>query len=124
MRERIVAAAARQLVILVGPEKLVPVLGSHGKLPVEVIPFGIAVCRRQLSDLNCIPQLRLDDGKPHITDNGNYILDCQVAPLERPAELEQAIAAIPGVVGSGLFLNMQPTILVQRGESAEVQQSS
>jgi ribose 5-phosphate isomerase A len=120
VREKIVAAAARRLVILVGPQKLVGVLGSHGKLPVEVIPFGLSVCQRQLSALNCLPHLRLDEGKPHVTDNGNYILDCRIGPLDRPAELEQAIAAIPGVVGSGLFLNMKPTILVQRGETPEV----
>ena len=50
VREKIVASAARQLIILVGPEKLVPVLGAHGVLPVEVVPFGLPVCRRRLEN--------------------------------------------------------------------------
>jgi ribose 5-phosphate isomerase A len=124
VREKIVAAASRRLIILVGPEKLVPVLGTRGILPVEVLPFGLALCRRRLADLGCVPQPRLHDGQLYITDNGNYILDCKVAPLARPAELEQAIRAIPGVVGTGLFLGMAPTVLVQKGETVEVRQGS
>jgi ribose 5-phosphate isomerase A len=123
VREKIVAASARRLVILVGPEKLVPVLGSHGKLPVEVIPFGLPLCRRGLTSLGCAPELRTHDGRPFVTDNGNVILDCRVSPLARPAELEQAIRAIPGVVGTGLFLGMVPTVLVQRGDTVEVHQA-
>src|SRR5262249_61835124 len=57
VREKIVAAASRRLIILVGPEKLVPVLGSRGILPVEVLPFGLALCRRRLGALGCGPPL-------------------------------------------------------------------
>jgi ribose 5-phosphate isomerase A len=124
VREKIVAVASRRLVILVGPEKLVPVLGSRGILPVEVLPFGLALCRRRLADLGCVPQPRLHDGRLYITDNRNYILDCKVAPLAQPAEMEQAIRAIPGVVGTGLFLGMAPTVLIQKGETVEVRQGS
>lgn len=122
LREKIVAAASRRLVILVGEEKLVPALGSHGKLPVEVVPFGLAPCRRRLEALGCTPELRVHDGKPFVTDNGNYTLDCRVAPLDRPAELERAIRDVPGVVGTGLFLGMADTVLIQRGGTVEVQQ--
>jgi ribose 5-phosphate isomerase A len=122
VREKIVAASSRRLVILVGSEKLVPVLGSHGKLPVEVVPFGLALCRRRLEALGCVPQQRLHEGKPFVTDNGNFILDCQVGPLDRPADLERAIEAIPGVVGTGLFLGMAHTVLIQSGETIEVRQ--
>jgi ribose 5-phosphate isomerase A len=124
VREKIVAASARRLVILVGPEKLVPVLGSHGKLPVEVVPFGLALCRRGLSALGCVPELRTHQGKPFVTDNGNLILDCRVGPLTRPAEMERAIRAIPGVVGTGLFLGMAHTVLIQNGSEVEVRQRS
>src|SRR5262249_23581694 len=120
VREKIVAASARRLVILVGAEKLVPVLGAHGKLPVEVVPFGLALCRRRLAALGCPPEQRLRDGQPFVTDNGNVILDCRVSTLTRPAELEQAILAIPGVVGTGLFLGMADTVLVQDGDRVEV----
>lgn len=124
VREKIVAAASKRLVILVGDEKLVPVLGSHGKLPVEVVPFALAPCRRALAALGCRGEVRLSAGKPFVTDNGNPILDCALQPIERPAELERAIRAIPGVVGTGLFLGMAHTVLVQRGDTVEVRQRS
>jgi ribose 5-phosphate isomerase A len=120
VREKIVAASSRRVVILVGEEKLVPVLGSRGKLPVEVVTFGLAYCRRGLSALGCVPELRMQGGKPFMTDNGNLILDCRVGPLTRPAELERAIRAISGVVGTGLFLGMAHTVLIQRGSEIEV----
>jgi ribose 5-phosphate isomerase A len=124
VREKIVAAAAKRLVILVGEEKLVPVLGSRGKLPVEVLPFGLAVCERALTALGCAPELRQEGDKPYATDNGNYILDCRVGPLEAPQDLEQAIRAIPGVVGTGLFLGMKPTVLVGKADCVEVREAT
>jgi ribose 5-phosphate isomerase A len=124
VREKIVAAASRSLVILVGPEKLVPVLGTRGKLPVEIVPFGIGPCRRALASLSCAGQPRQQDGKLFLTDNGNIILDCQVAPIESPAELERKIHSIPGVVGTGLFLNMASTVLIQHGDQVEVRRPS
>ena len=120
VREKIVAASSRRLVILVGAEKLVPVLGSHGKLPVEVLPFGLALCSRRLTELGCEPTLRLRAGEPWVTDNGNLILDCHVAPIEDPKQLELAIWAIPGVVDSGLFLNMTHAVVIQRDGTVEV----
>src|SRR5207244_6077484 len=61
VREKIVVASSRRLVILVGPDKLVPVLGSHGKLPVEVVAFGWPLCQRRLATLGCSAQLRTHD---------------------------------------------------------------
>lgn len=112
VREKIVAAAAKRLVILVTPEKLVPKLGTRGKLPVEVVPFGYAPCGRRLNRLGLAPELRLDGDRPLVTDNGNYILDCGLEAIDDPAALDAAIRAIPGVVGSGLFLAMADIVLV------------
>ncbi|HVX14206.1 MAG TPA: ribose-5-phosphate isomerase RpiA [Pirellulales bacterium] len=120
VREKIVAAASRRLVILVGPEKLVPQLGSHGILPVEVIPFGVPLCTRRLAALGCRAQPRFHAGKPFITDNGNQILDCRVQPIQRPEELDRSIRDIPGVVGTGLFVGMPTNVLVQKGNTIEV----
>ena len=55
VREKIVAASSRRLIILVGDEKLVPQLGTHGKLPVEVVPFALPLCERRLGELGCKP---------------------------------------------------------------------
>jgi len=118
-REKIVTAAARRFVVLVGPEKLVPVLGTRGKLPVEVVPFGVALCQQRLGALGYPAARRMHDGIPLVTDNGNAILDCRIGALDRPADLDQAIRAIPGVVGTGLFLGMAHTVLIAHGTNVE-----
>jgi ribose 5-phosphate isomerase A len=124
VREKIVAASSRRLIVLVGVEKLVPVLGSRGILPVEVVPFGLPLCRRRLTELGCRPAVRLVNGRAYVTDNGNQILDCAISPIQDPILFEQAIVSIPGVVGTGLFIGMADTILVQDGEMVEVRQRS
>lgn len=120
--EKIVAAASRREIIVVGSEKLVPVLGKRGILPVEVIPFAAGFCTRRLAALGCRPQVRLTDEArlPFVSDSGNYILDCGIDPIPAPAELEEAIRAIPGVVGTGLFLGIAERVLV--GEAGSVRE--
>jgi ribose 5-phosphate isomerase A len=112
VREKIVAASSRRLIILVGQEKLVPQLGTRGKLPVEVIPFALPLCERRLTELGCRPVPYFHDGSLFVTDNGNHILDCEIKPIPDPVRLELDIRAIPGVVGTGLFLEMADTVLV------------
>jgi len=112
VREKIVAASSRRLVILVGDEKLVPRLGTRGKLPVEVIPFAMALCERRLGELGFRPIPFRQAGSLFLTDNGNHILDCQIDAIPDPARLELDIRAIPGAVGTGLFLGMADTVLV------------
>jgi ribose 5-phosphate isomerase A len=112
VREKIVAASSRRLIILVGEEKLVPRLGARGRLPVEVVPFALPLCQRRLLELGCRPVLWAEGERPLTTDNGNYILDCQVEPIADPVQLEGSLRAIPGVVGTGLFLTMADTVLV------------
>ncbi len=115
VRERIVAAASRKQVILVDASKLVPTLGTKGRLPIEVIPFALGLCSRRLRELGCQPTLRQVEGRPFVTDNGNVILDCAIGPIEAPAVLDSEIRAIPGVVGTGLFLGTAHTVLVADG---------
>jgi ribose 5-phosphate isomerase A len=112
VREKIVAASSRRLIILVGDEKLVPRLGSRGRLPFEVTPFALPLCERRLHELGCEPVPYVYQGSLFVTDNGNRILDCRIDPIEDATRLEMDIRAIPGVVGTGLFLGMADTILV------------
>lgn len=112
VREKIVAASGRRLIILVGQEKLVPRLGTRGKLPVEVVPFALPLCERRLAELGCRPVPYLQEGGLFVTDNGNHILDCQIDPIADPTRLESDLCAIPGVVGTGLFLGMADVVLV------------
>lgn len=112
VREKIVAAASREEIILVGTEKLVPVLGTRGKLPVEVLPFAETFCCRRLLALGLRPVQRLHEEQPFVTDSGNHILDCGTDPIADPAALELALRAIPGVVGTGLFPGVAHRVLV------------
>jgi ribose 5-phosphate isomerase A len=117
VRERIVAAASKMQVIIVGQEKLVDRLGMRGRLPVEVIPFAAEFCRRRLEAVPLVggirPSLRLHEGKPLVTDNGNWIIDCKLGPIEDPLTLERALLDIPGVVDTGLFLGTASVVLVE-----------
>ena len=112
IREKIVAASSRRLVILVGENKLVPKLGSRGRLPIEVTPFAVPLCERRLGQLGFRPTLDVRGGVPFVTDNGNHIFDCQIEPIADALRLDNEIRAIPGVVGTGLFLGMADTVLV------------
>src|SRR5438093_81462 len=107
--------ARRRWLVLVGADKLVPVLGSRGRLPVEVVPFAPGPCRRRLEALGYPATLRTADGAPVVTDNGNRLLDCRVGPIADPAALEAALRATPGVVGTGLFIGMMPAVLMWDG---------
>jgi ribose 5-phosphate isomerase A len=124
-RERIVATASRRRITLVGGEKLVPVLGSRGRLPVEVIPFAWPLAVRELAAMGCRPTLRTTDGAPALTDNGNRIADCAVRPIEAPAAFERDLRAIPGVVDTGLFLGIADLVLVaERGGIREMRRGA
>jgi ribose 5-phosphate isomerase A len=112
VREKVVAAASHAEIIVVGSEKLVPVLGQRGVLPIEVLRFALGLCKRRLAALGCRPAVRCVNGRPFLSDSGNYILDCGINPLRHPHALEDAIRAIPGVVGTGLFLGVANAVLV------------
>src|SRR5262249_22974973 len=112
VRERIVAVASRRQIILVGTEKLVPVLGSHGRLPVEVVPFALPLVLRRLTRPGCAPVVRTVEGRPFVSDNGNVVVDCTIAPIENLTAFDAWLREIPGVVGTGLFLGTADTVLV------------
>lgn len=126
VREKVVAAASRQLVILIGPEhvaeKVVDVLGRRGKVPVEVVPFALPLCRRRLEQLGYPAEPLRQGSEPFVTDNGNNILECRTAAISDAAALEQQMREIPGVVGTGLFLGMADVVLIQDGDKLEIRQ--
>ena len=125
VREKIVAASSDRLVILVGPEKLVSKIGERGRLPIEVLPFGEALVRRELARLGLDAELRRDDQQQTlVTDNGNWILDARLEPPVDARALEAAIVALPGVLGTGFFLGMADAVLVGTGEDVEIRQAS
>lgn len=101
-REKIVASVAEQFVCIADGSKLVKVLGKF-PLPIEVIPMAQAVVARELSLLGGTPVLRMKDGKPLITDNGNMILDVHDLEITNPVAMEALMNNIVGIVTVGLF---------------------
>src|SRR5690348_12556783 len=73
LREKIIAMAAHRLVIVVDGSKVSPALATNTTLPVEVVPFAMALARKRLEALGATPVLRQDRGQPYVTDNGNWL---------------------------------------------------
>lgn len=111
LREKIVASNTRQLMIIVDESKVVKWLGKFW-LPVETAVFGWEKTFKKLETLGCTPRLRLNDNQPYITDNGNYIVDCDFKEIRQPEILHDRINAIVGVVENGLFIQMAKTLIV------------
>ncbi len=109
VREKIVAAASRRMIVIVDESKLVSALGGV-RLPVEVVQFGWQATLRHLERAGAQGVLRMKDGAPFVTDNGNHILDCQL-DLADPAAADAALNAIPGVVMSGLFIGIATRVI-------------
>ena len=119
LQEKIVASVSRAEIIVVNRTKLVDQLGVF-PLPVEVIPFGWQVVFNQLESLHGNPDLRLNKGKPLVTDQGNYIIDCHFRKIENPKLLEHQLNMIPGVVENGLFINLCTKLIIADGEQLTV----
>jgi ribose 5-phosphate isomerase A len=121
LREKIVAAASDQLVIVVDQEKLVERLGEHTPVPVEVTQFGWQATTVTLAKHGCVAERRYTSGEqPYLTDGGNFILDCRFGPLTDPGIIEQKIAMTVGTVESGLFVGRTSVVVVASTTGVEV----
>lgn len=113
LKEKIVAASAKQFIVMIDHTKQVPILGGSFPLPVEVIPFGWGGTARQIETLTkSRVMLRERNGTPFKTEAGNLIVDVQIAAIDRPQDLEMALNEIPGVVESGLFVGRTDILIV------------
>jgi len=112
-REKIIAFNSEKVVIVVDDSKVVKALGIDFDLPVEVVKFGWQATKETLKGLGCEVKLReIMEGEPYITDNGNYILDCEFERITNPDEIEMQINNIPGVVENGLFVGLVDEVIV------------
>ncbi len=117
LREKMVAQASRQLVIIVDASKAVQMLGTVAPLPVEVSPFCYECHLPFLKSLSADPVLRTtDDGKPYLTDNGNYIYHCRFPAIPNPAELQAKLKTRAGIVESGLFINLATLAIIAEAD--------
>jgi ribose 5-phosphate isomerase A len=120
LREKVVAAAAREMVVVADETKLVRRLGELAPLPVEVIPFALPVAERLLRALGWQPELRVDGDRPFVTDEGNRILHCRREEWADPAALARDVSEVPGVVAHGFFLGFASTAVVATREGVQV----
>jgi len=115
LREKIVASASKQVVIVADATKRVPVLGRF-PLPVEVIKFAQALVTKKIEALGAAVELRRDaSGKPFVTDENNHILDCRFGQIRDADGLARKLSDMPGVVEHGLFIGMASVVLVANG---------
>lgn len=118
MREKIVAAASRELVIFADSSKRVPVLGRF-PLPVEVNPFGWQVAASRIEALGAAVRLRMEGDAPFRTDNEGFILDCDFGRIPDPPTLHRQLGEITGVTESGLFVGMATRVYLGEGGSVQ-----
>jgi ribose 5-phosphate isomerase A len=115
LREKIVASATKQFVVIVDATKRVAVLGKF-PLPVEVIKFAQAVVVKKIATLGADVKLRQTaDGQPFVTDEDNHILDCHFGQIRDADGLARELSDMPGVVEHGLFIGMANVVLVANG---------
>ena len=108
-REKIVAALAKQFVCIADESKLVPVLGNF-PLPVEVIPMSAAQIARKFEAMGGTATIRLKDGQPLVTDNGQHILDVRGLKIADPLAFESQVNQWPGVVTVGVFAHQKANV--------------
>jgi ribose 5-phosphate isomerase A len=100
LREKIVAASSARMIVIADGSKQVDRIGA-AKLPVEVLPFALTFVMRALTELGAAPVIR----DKYRTDQGNLVVDCHFATIEDPRATAVTLAAIPGILGHGLFLD-------------------
>jgi ribose 5-phosphate isomerase A len=121
-REKIVASASRQNIFIADEKKKVKVLGEgNHPVPIEVLPFAIALVQRRIQALGGSPFLRETKGKlgPVISDNGNAIMDATFGSINDPQVLALQLKMIPGVIETGLFIGLSNTVYLGTTSGAE-----
>lgn len=104
LREKIIAYNSQQFIVIVDSSKRVDVLGKF-PLPVEIAPFAFELTIRNIEKLGCTVKIRNKEGRDFVTDNGNYIADCNFNEIPDPLSLSNDLHEIPGVLETGLFIN-------------------
>ena len=111
IQEKIVAALAQRFVCIADESKRVPVLGNF-PLPVEVIPMAAAQIARRFEAMGAdvTAQIRMKDGAPLVTDNGQHILDVRGLKIAEPLAFESEVNQWPGVVTVGVFAHQKAAV--------------
>jgi ribose 5-phosphate isomerase A len=121
-REKIVASAAKQFIVVADETKLVEKLGTDCWVPVEVLPFALAPATADIKELGGKPFLRESKGKVGavVTDNGNYIVDVDFGAITDAGELNRQLKLIPGVIETGLFVEMADLVYLGKKDGISI----
>lgn len=120
LREKVVASLSKRVIIIIDSSKRTDKLGAF-PLPVEVVRFAWRPISERIRRLGARPELRMTScGQPFVTDEGNYILDCDFGVIEDPPALAQELNASPGVMEHGLFVNLADILVVGRKGGVDV----
>lgn len=111
-REKLIDAAAEELVIVVDERKLVSVIDDP--VPLDVLPAARSIVASRIRDLGGDPELRQATAKsgPVVTDNGTLLLDCDFGSIDEPGRLASALDAVPGILEHGLFVELADAVYV------------
>ncbi len=121
LREKIVAAASKRMIVIVDDSKLQGAFGTRCPVPVETVQFGWQATERRLIALGCTTRLRRSvEGNPVITDGGNYVIDCSFGAIADAAGLADRIKREVGVVETGLFIGLATDIIVAGVKGVEL----
>jgi ribose 5-phosphate isomerase A len=120
LREKIIAFNSKEFIVIVDSSKLVQQLGKF-HLPVEVIPFAVELTMQHLQKLGCTAYMRTKNENLFVTDNWNFIIDCDFKQIQNVNELQQRINVIPGVIEHGLFLNTMVSKVVVGHENGDIE---
>jgi ribose 5-phosphate isomerase A len=115
--EKIVASSSRLMVVIADESKRVKKLGKF-PLPVEINRFGTTATAWKMErafahlKLDAKMVLRLQDGKPFVTDGGHFIIDCSIGEIPEPGKLDHLLKSLPGVIDTGLFIGICGIVLM------------
>jgi ribose 5-phosphate isomerase A len=112
LREKVVAQASRREVIVVDDSKPSPRLGTKMSLPVEVIQFAAAIERNYLESLGATVTMRGGDATPFVTDEGNWIYDCDFGPIDDCERLSALLHERAAIVEHGLFIDLATDLVI------------
>ena len=122
LQEKIVATASDQMIVIADVAKEVGTLGNY-PLPVEVVPFGWQTTKALLEEtlvsldvLGRNASLRMNQDRPYVTDEGNYIIDLHLHRIGNPRQMAMVLNQIPGVVENGLFIDICDIVIIGHGD--------
>ncbi|MDH7461656.1 ribose-5-phosphate isomerase RpiA [Chitinophagaceae bacterium 26-R-25] len=119
LREKIVASLSREEIIIADASKKVDKLGKF-MLPIEVIPFALNYVQLQIAALRGKGKLRMNNDKPFLTDQQNYVVDADFGLIEDPPALAEKLNQIEGLVAHGLFIGLATKVIMGIGDSVQV----